>query len=62
MTLQSVAFVSPNEEGWAVYQLPDSDEVNFGRLWPSQDTDVILVKVTRLLHKFAVLGVKRRES
>ena len=48
MTLPGVAFVYPNEEGWAVYQLLDSDEVNFGRFWPSQDTDVILVKVIQL--------------
>jgi len=48
MTLPGVAFVSPNEEGWVVHQSPDSNEVSFGRLWPNQDTDVILVKVIQL--------------
>ena len=48
MALQGVTFVSPNEEGWAVHQSPGSNEVSFTRLWPNQDTNVILVKVIRL--------------
>ena len=48
MTLQGVTFVSPNEEEWAVHQSPDSNEVSFSRLWPNQDTNVILVKVIYL--------------
>ena len=44
MTLQGVTFVSPNEEGWAVHQSPDSNEVSLSRLWTNQDTNVILVK------------------
>ena len=48
MALQGVTFVSPNEEGWAVHQSPGSNEVSFTRLWPNQDTNVILVKVIQL--------------
>jgi hypothetical protein len=40
-----VAFFSPNEAGWGVHQSPESNEVDFGRLWSDQDTDVMQVKV-----------------
>ena len=48
MKLPGVSFASPNEEGWAIYQSPDSNEVSFSRLLPDQDTNVFLVKVIRL--------------
>jgi hypothetical protein len=48
MRLPGVSFVSPNEEGWTIYQSPDSNEVSFSQFWPDQDTNVILVKVIRL--------------
>jgi hypothetical protein len=40
-----VAFFSPNEAGWGVHQSLESNEVDFGRFWSNQDTDVMQVKV-----------------
>ena len=48
MRLPGVSFVSPDEEGWTIYQSPDSNEVSFSQFWPDKDTNVILVKVVRL--------------
>jgi len=48
MRLPGVSFVSPNEEGWTIYQSPDGNEVSFSQFWPDKDTNVILVKVVRL--------------
>jgi hypothetical protein len=48
MTLQGVAFISPNEPGWSVHQTPDSNDVEFGRILSNQDTEVMRVIVTQL--------------
>lgn len=48
MTLQGIAFISPNEPGWSVHQTPDSNDVEFGRILSNQDTEVMRVIVTQL--------------
>jgi hypothetical protein len=48
MRLPGVSFFSPIEEGWTIYQSPDSNEVSFSQFLPDKDTNVILVKVIRL--------------
>jgi hypothetical protein len=48
MRLPGVSFVPPGEEGWTIYQSPDSNEVSFGQFLSDQNTNVILVNVFRL--------------